>query len=264
MPRFWVFANHPRNAGLPFNHINEKGGCTGDASNFIVYDDEYDPPRSEANTRKLIYEDKVFALTGLVGTPTALRIIPLLREARVPAIGLFSPRYLSCVKPFQRYVINIRASYRQEVEKVLEHLVTDRQFTRIAVFYQDDEYGHDGLEGTRLALRRYGLEPVATGLTNGGGWMLKAAVGSIFEVSPQAVVMIGTYGPCAKFIQLARKRHPCTVFHNVSFVGPEELVKRLGAEAEGVIITQVVPPPWETALLPAAEEYTSLLRRYFP
>jgi branched-chain amino acid transport system substrate-binding protein len=245
------------------NHINEKGGVHGRRIKLIVYDDDYDPPRSEANTRKLVYEDKVFALTGLVGTPTASRIIPVLREARVPAIGLLTgATFLR--EPFQRYVINIRASYRQEVEKVLEHLVTDRQFTRIAVFYQDDEYGLDGLEGTRLALRRYGLEPVATGAYQRGSMDVEAAMGSIFEVSPQAVVMIGTYGPCAKFIQLARKRHPCTVFHNVSFVGPEELVKRLGAEAEGVIITQVVPPPWETALLPAAEEYTSLLRHYFP
>jgi ABC-type branched-subunit amino acid transport system substrate-binding protein len=76
--------------------------------------------------------------------------------------------------------------------------------------------------------------------------------------------MIGTYAPSAKFILLAKKRKGCMVFHNVSFVGPEELVKRLGNQAEGVLITQVVPPPWETTLIPAAEEYKTLLARYFP
>ena len=54
------------------------------------------------------------------------------------------------------------------------------------------------------------------------------------------------------------------MFHCVSFAGAEELVERLGPEGDGVIVTQVVPPPWETALLPAAEEYNTLLARYFP
>jgi ABC-type branched-subunit amino acid transport system substrate-binding protein len=93
---------------------------------------------------------------------------------------------------------------------------------------------------------------------------VEAAFETIARADPEAIIMVGTYDPCAKFIQLAKKRKGCLVFHNVSFVGPEELVKRLGNQAEGVLITQVVPPPWETTLIPAAEEYKTLLGRYFP
>jgi branched-chain amino acid transport system substrate-binding protein len=245
------------------NHINEKGGIHGRKLRFIVYDDGYDPPRCEANTRKLINEDKVFALSCYVGTPTAVRILAMVEDGQVPVIGLFTGANVFR-QPFKRYVINIRASYHQEIKKVADHLVNDSKFTKIAVFYQDDEYGKDGLEGTRLALHQYGLEPVAVGTYERGTMTVEEALERIAAAKPEAVIMIGTYGPCARFIQLAKQRGCCAMFHCVSFAGAEELVERLGPEGDGVIVTQVVPPPWETALLPAAEEYNTLLARYFP
>jgi branched-chain amino acid transport system substrate-binding protein len=205
----------------------------------------------------------VFALTSYVGTPTAVKIIPLVQQAQIPVVGLFTGAN-ALRQPFQPYIINIRASYHQEIKKVVDHLIEDNHYSRIAVFYQDDEYGLDGLEGTKLALRRSGLEPVGSGAYQRGTVAVEQALEGIAAANPEAVIMVGTYAPCAKFIQLAKQRGLCPLFHNVSFVGPEELVERLGPDAEGVLITQVVPPPWETALLPAAEEYNTLLARYFP
>ena len=69
----------------------------------------------------------------------------------------------------------------------------------------------------------------------------------------EAVVMIGTYDPCAKFIILARRNGFEPIFYNVSFVGADELARKLGIHGEGVLITQVVPPPTERILLPACE-----------
>ena len=244
-------------------HVNERGGVNGRRLKLIVYDDGYDPDRCVANTRKLINEDKVFALTCYVGTPTAVRIIPAVEEAQIPLVGLFSGA-TALREPFKRFIINIRASYYQEIEKVVDHLVKENKFTKIAVFYQEDAYGEDGLAGATRALRRHRLKPVATGSYQRGTMEVEPALKQISTAQPEAVIMIGTYGPCARFIKLAKAQNCCTLFHNVSFVGAEELVKLLGPDAEGVIITQVVPPPWETALLPAAEEYTRLLARYFP
>ncbi len=245
------------------SYVNEKGGINGRKIKLIAYDDAYDPGRCEANTRRLIDEDKVFALTSYVGTPTAVKIMPLVERAKVPLVGLFSGAKL-LREPFQRYIINIRASYQQEIRTIVDHLVKDSHISRIAVFYQNDEYGWDGLEGTRQALRRYHMTPVATGAYQRGSMDVEAAYEGISHADPEAVIMIGTYAPSAKFIEMAKKRKACTIFHNVSFVGPEELVKLLGHQAEGVLITQVVPPPWETALIPAAEEYKTLLAKYYP
>ena len=245
------------------NHINDKGGIHGRRLRLIVYDDAYDPSVCETNTRKLITDDRVFALTCYVGTPTVVRIIPLVEEAKIPLVGVFTGA-TALREPVHPYIVNIRASYREEVKVVIDHLIKDNGFNRIAVFYQDDDYGRDGLEGTHAALSQYGLEPVAIGSYERGTTNVEKALGRIEASKAEAVIMVGTYEPCARFIKLAKERGMKPVYHGLSFMGSEELIKRLGPDAEGIIVTQVVPPPWETALLPAAEEYNSLLARYFP
>ncbi len=252
-----------RGASAYLNHVNDKGGVHGRRIRLISYDDAYEPDRCERNTRRLIDDDKVFALTCYVGTPAAVKVLPMIQEAKIPMIGIFSGA-TALREPFQAYVVNIRASYHQEIRNVIDNMVKRSGFTKIAVFYQEDEYGHDGLTGTKLALSRYGLEPVAAGSYQPGAAEIEQAFERIRSADPQGVVMIGAYEPCARFIMLAKHNRVGRLFHNVSFVGAEELVKRLGSDAEGVIITQVVPPPWETALLPAAQEYSVLLERYFP
>ena len=245
------------------NHINEQGGINGRRIKLIAYDDAYDPARCVANTQKLIVEDRVFALTSYVGTPTAVKIIPIVSEARIPVVGLISGA-TALRDPFQRYIINIRASYYEETGELVRHFVEELGITKVAVFYQYDEYGFDGLTGTELALKKYGLKPVVKANYVRGTMDVEEAVSAITNSDAEAVVMIGTYGPCAKFIKLAKERKHGLIFHTVSFVGSEELVNSLGPEAEGVIITQAVPPPWETALLPGVDLYCRLLSRYFP
>jgi ABC-type branched-subunit amino acid transport system substrate-binding protein len=243
--------------------INETGGVHGRSIKVIAYDDGYDPPRCLENTQKLIVEDKVFGLFCYVGTPTSVKIMPLVQEARIPLVGLFTGAQI-LRNPFQRYIVNIRASYYQETDAVVKELVKSLGLTKFAIFYQYDDYGFDGLTGTKIALKKYGLTPVATGSYRRGSNEVEQALEQILPSGAQVVIMIGTYDPCVKFIRMARTRGFHPIFHCVSFVGGDELAKKLGQDGEGVIITQVVPPPTETLLLDAAEEYTELLAHYYP
>ena len=243
--------------------VNEAGGVHGRNIRVIAYDDGYDPPRCLENTQRLIAVDRVFALFCYVGTPTSVKIMPLVQEARIPLVGLFTGAQILRT-PFQRYVINIRASYHQETGAVVREFVESLNIRKIGVFYQYDDYGFDGLTGTQIALKRYGLEPVAMGHYRRGSLEIEDALSQIFRSGAEAVIMIGTYDPCAAFIRLARSEHFNPIFHCVSFVGPEELAKRLGPVGDGVFITQVVPPPSAILLLPAAEEYSRLLERFYP
>jgi ABC-type branched-subunit amino acid transport system substrate-binding protein len=243
--------------------INEAGGVHGRRIKVIAYDDGYDPPRCLENTQKLIVEDKVFALFCYVGTPTSVKIMPLVLEARLPLVGLFTGAQI-LRNPFQRYIINIRASYYQETGAAVKELVEALGLKKFAVFYQYDDYGFDGLTGTQIALKKYGLAPVATGSYRRGSSEVEQALEQIMPSGAEVVIMIGTYDPCAQFIRVARTRGFNPIFHCVSFVGGDELANKLGRDGEGVIITQVVPPPTETLLLDAAEEYTQLLARYYP
>jgi ABC-type branched-subunit amino acid transport system substrate-binding protein len=143
-------------------YVNDMGGIHGRKIHVIAYDDGYDPPRCVTNTQKLIVQDKVFALFCYVGTPTTVKILPLIDEARIPVVGMFTGAN-ALRQPHHRYVINVRASYYQETGAAVKYLVEKMKLTRIAVFYQYDAYGFDGLKGTEIALRPYGLVPVATG-----------------------------------------------------------------------------------------------------
>jgi ABC-type branched-subunit amino acid transport system substrate-binding protein len=243
--------------------INSGGGIHHRRISVIAYDDGYDPPRCVANTEKLIHKDKVFSLFCYVGTPTTVKIIDIVEENKIPLLGLFTGadklRF-----PFRHYIFNVRSSYYQETNAVVRYFVEEKGLRRIAVFYQYDDYGFDGLKGTQIALQQYDLSPVATASFIRGTLDIEDALDKIQASRAQAVIMIGTYSPCAKFIKEARARKYNPLFHNVSFVGPDKLVQELGDAGEGVLITQVVPPPTERILLPATEQYSRLLGKYYP
>ncbi|MEN6484044.1 MAG: ABC transporter substrate-binding protein, partial [Syntrophobacteraceae bacterium] len=136
--------------------VNEEGGVHGRRIRLIALDDAYDPARCVFNTQQLIGEDRVFALTCYVGTPTTAKIIPLVEEARIPLIGLVTGAAIF-QEPFRPNIINIRASYYAETDEAVRHFVEDLGIRKLAIFYQHDEYGFDGLTGTQRALNRYGL-----------------------------------------------------------------------------------------------------------
>lgn len=248
-------------------HINANHGIHGRTIRIIAYDDSYDPPKCLANTQRLIVEDQVFALFSYVGTPTTLKILPLVEDARIPLLGMFTGAN-ALREPLNRYVMNVRASYYQETGAAIGHLVEDLGIRKIAVFYQYDAYGFDGLTGMELALKGYNLAPIARGSYMRGTLDVEEGLSRIMASEAEAVVMIGTYEPCAKLIRLAHEQGFNPVFYLVSFVGADELARRLHAFKDiTVVMSQVVPPPEgpeSPELLGSAAEYNTLLKRYYP
>ena len=248
-------------------HVNENGGIHGRAIRVIAYDDSYDPPMCLVNTQRFIVEDQVFALFSYVGTPTTLKVLPLIEEAKIPLLGVFTGAN-ALREPLSRYVINIRASYYQETRVAVRHLIEDLGISKIAVFYQYDAFGFDGLTGVDLALKDFGMAPVARASYVRGANDVDEGMNKIIASEAEAVVMIATYDPCATFITLANEQGFNPVFVTGSYVGAEELVRRLAPDSNlTVIMSQVVPPlegPEASALLGSTEEYLVLLARYFP
>ena len=230
-----------------FAEINAKGGVHGRKLHLVSRDDGYDPDRSVAQTLRLIEDDKVFALIGAVGTPTAIATIPITSVRNVPFIGpLSGAEFLRDLELSN--VVNIRASYGAEAEAWIKHLTEDRRFTRIGIFYQDDSFGRDGLTGVKRALAKRGLELAAEGTFERNTRAVGSAWRMLKRAEPEAIVMVGTYGPCAEFIKLAHRSGFNPTFVNVSFVGAVALARELGPDGEGVIVSQVVPFPWDRSL----------------
>jgi ABC-type branched-subunit amino acid transport system substrate-binding protein len=245
-----------------FAEINAKGGVRGRRLELISRDDGYDPDRSMMATVKLIEQDKVFALIGAVGTPTSIATVPIAAAKNVPFIGPFTGAEFLRASEFQN-VVNIRASYSAEAEAWIKHLTEDLHLKNIAIFYQDDAFGRDGLAGVKAALARRGLELAAEGTFERNTRAVGAAFRAIRRAEPEAVVMVGTYGPCAEFIKLAHRRGFNPTFVAISFVGATALARELGPDGKGVIVSEVVPFPWDTHLKLVAD-YQAALRSLDP
>jgi branched-chain amino acid transport system substrate-binding protein len=229
-----------------FAEINARGGVHGRKLKLISRDDGYDPDRSVAETNRLIEEDRVFALIGAVGTPTTTATVPIARAKNVPFIGPFTgAEFLR--SPDLHNVVNIRASYGAEAEAWIKYLTEERKVSKIGIFYQDDSFGRDGLAGVKKALEKRGMELLAEGTFERNTRAVGSALRALKRAEPEAVVMVGTYGPCAEFIKLAHKGGFNPIFVNVSFVGANSLANELGPEGNGVIVSQVVPFPWNTS-----------------
>jgi len=243
-----------------FAEVNSAGGIHGRQLDLLSYDDRYEPEAAIANTKKLIGEDKVFALIGEVGTPTSLAAEPIARQAGVPFIAPFTgAEFLR--DPDLTNVVNVRASYFEETEKMVDSLIRDRGITRIAVLYQDDSYGRSGLAGVKQALERRYLSIAGTGAYMRNTTAVKTALLRLRQQHPQAIVIIGAYLPSAAFTEWARKLGVDAIILNISFVGTNALASALGPASEGVYITQVVPFP-DGDSMPLLAEYRAALKAY--
>lgn len=245
-----------------FEEANAEGGVNGRKLELVSYNDGYEPDKAIENTKKLLNEDNVFALIGGVGTPTSKATQPIASDAKIPFIGPFTgAEFLR--SPYKHTVINVRASYFQETEAMVDKLVADLGVSRIAIFYQDDSYGRAGLSGVERALERRSMELVAEGTYKRNTTAVKRAALAIRKGKPEAVIMIGAYKPSAEFIILAKKIGVDAKFLNVSFVGSKALAKELGDAGKDVIVTQVVPFPEDNSV-PLVARYKAAMMSVNP
>jgi ABC-type branched-subunit amino acid transport system substrate-binding protein len=240
-----------------FDAANRTGGISGRKLELKSLDDGYEPEKTVEATKRILDEDKVFALVGAVGTPTSKAGQPIATAEKVPFIGPFTgAEFLR--NPYNRYVVNIRSSYFQETEAWIDHLVKDLAISKIAILYQDDAFGLAGLEGVQRAMAKRNMSLVAEGTFKRNTTAVKSALLDIMKARPEAVVTVAPYKPVAEFIKLAQQVKMQAVFVAISFVGPDSLAQELGDQGTGVIVTQVVPFPWD-ATLPVVKSYQSAL-----
>ncbi len=230
-----------------FEEANRAGGVAGRTLVLETFDDGYEPEKSVEQVRSVLNANAHIGLIGPVGTPTTLATQPLATSANMPFIGPFTGAgFLRA--PELENVVNIRASYEAETERWIKYLADERGLTKIAILYQDDGFGRAGLAGVNKALESRGMELVAEGFYARNTTAVKSALLDIRRSEADAVVMVGAYKPVAEFIRLSRQLSFNPVFMNISFVGTDALKAELGADGEGVIISQVVPYPMDTSI----------------
>lgn len=246
-----------------FLHANQNK-LLGDVKvRLIVYDDKYEPDLTVENMKKLI-DHNIFAFFGFVGTPTVKKILPNLINSEIPLIAPFTgASFLRNNNGID--IVNFRSSYKEEIDHTIEYLISIKNISRFAVFYQNDDYGEEGFVSLLHSLNERGLKLSGEGTYKRNTLSIRHAFHEIKSAKPEAVFMIGAYKANALFIKTAKKNpiFKNTLFCNISFGDADEMIKELDYNTKNLLFSQVVPS-YHDSSRPVILQYKKMMKKHFP
>jgi branched-chain amino acid transport system substrate-binding protein len=148
-----IAGNVARGAEAYFKYVNSKGGVFGRKIKFTYLDDAYDPGRAVNNTIRLVQQEQVFAMFSSLGTNNNLAVRKFLNDAKVPQLYVSSGA-TTFGRDYKKYpwTIGYIPPYSEEGEIYGKYVVKNIKNPKIAVLYQNDDYGRDLLAGLRRGL----------------------------------------------------------------------------------------------------------------
>lgn len=250
-------------ANTYFSHTNARGGIQGKKIEFIQYDDKYEPENTFSNTIKLLTKDDVFALFGFVGTPTVKRVLPIITESNIPFIAPYTGASFLRTKDLNN-IVNFRSSYNEELDALVEYLTKQKNITRFAIFYQNDDYGEEGYIALSNALSKRNLQLSAEGTYKRNTLSIRHAIHEIEAAKPEAIILVGAYKPTARFIEKVKEYGSSKIiFCPISFVNADALMGELQGKGDNILFSQTVPS-YDDFYSKEAVEYLKNLAFYYP
>src|SRR5262245_41157057 len=240
-----------------FKQVNESGGVNGRTIELIALDDANDAKRSGENARILIEQRGVLALIGYASATLSLPALPFAEKNKVAFVGPFTGA--EPMRVFRRNVYNIRASYADELEKIVDFYTTTGM-KKFSVIHYDDAVGKENLVAVETALTRRGLKLSSIGTLKRNQTDLGAAVSEVVKAAPDVVIATTLYKTTGDFIKGARKAGSSAQFASTSFVGASALASELGDQGAGVVVAQVVPP-YSRSSVPVVREYQAAIEK---
>ncbi len=220
--------------------VNAAGGVNGKKIELVTLDDAYLPANIVTNLKKLAAENAPVAFLGIFGVPTAAAALPVLTELQIPAVGLTSGAEIMR-KPFNRYAFPVRASYADEARKLVSHANTIG-ITNIGVIYLDNPFGVSLNNALLDAAKTGGLttKSLKMDVTSANAAALAAEVAKNL---PQAVFLATLSGQGAQMYAELKKAGYRGSIYGFSPLDTTVFTKLVGADAQGLGISQVFPIP---------------------
>jgi ABC-type branched-subunit amino acid transport system substrate-binding protein len=243
-------------AAAYFRKVNEAGGIFGRPIELVSIDDKNDRKTAGSNAVKLVNDNQVVALFGFASATLSMDAMPIVKEKRVPFFAPFTGA--DAIHQQGPYVFVMRASYANELEKVLEHwgaLGADR----VTILHYDDEIGNQNYATVERLMKSANKKAVSVKFLRNGE-VTPAQIDAIVKSDPQIVVTTMLYGPTAKVLKMLKDAKRPYNMTSLSFVGPSQLAKAAGTDAAGVSVAGVVPPPTKT-ILPVVKECADVMKK---
>lgn len=244
-------------AKLHFDEVNKNGGINGRRVRVIALDDAYDPKRAAENTIKLIDEDNVLALFQYAGTPGSLAALPIAEERGVPLFAPFTGSDALRTKN-RRYVFNIKAGYGDELEAMVRQ-IGSMGLSKVGVVYLNNSFGTGGLAQVERSAASHAVQLLSRAALEVDGSKLAETVATTAKNQPPVIIIVSAGKPSVDFIDAYLKAGHRSTFYMLSVTSNTQLIQVLGPRARGIVISQVVPSPWNQSVK-LVREFQSLGR----
>lgn len=243
-------------AGAAFAQANARGGVHGRMLQLQMADDAYEPERTLANVRQIIGQGSALALLSCVGTPNNAAILPLIEEAGIPYVAPITGA--SSLRKNARHVFHVRASYTDEVQRLMQRL-TGMGLKGIGVVYLDNGYGREMLQEATRALTALGTTPAAQVAVATDGKNLPQVLQAVAAARPSAVLLATAGTVSVGLVRGIKKQSPGVLMAALSVTLPSASLGQLGEDGSGLALSMIVPDP-HRARLPLVRDYQSALR----
>lgn len=240
-----------------FDALNARGGVNGRKVVLTSKDDAYDAKKTLENVETFISGGETFALFGTFGTPNNEALIPVALKAGIPVLTPYTGAP-SIRKPELRGVFNLRASYADEADKLIQHLTTIG-FKKIGVAYQNNSFGKEVLAAATAALEQRGLKPVGIASVENNASDAVAAAARLLATQPDALVLGLAGKPTIEVVKSVSQSRKGLQMYALSVLATSGNLKALGSDGTGVAISQVVPFP-NNVVMPLVREYQQAMK----
>lgn len=220
--------------------INARGGVHGRALQFNMMDDGYVPQRTIDNVKQMLDQGSAFALLSCVGTPNNTAILPMVEEAGIPYVAPLTGA--SSLRKNARNVFHVRASYTEEVQRLVQRLM-GMGVKEIGIVFLDNAYGRELLEDANRALATAGGKASVQAALATDGKNLDAVLAQVDAAHPSAVLMVTAGAATVPLVRGLRKVLPGVLMAGVSASLTGDAYKQLGETGRGLAVTMVMPDP---------------------
>lgn len=232
--------NDIRNGALAyFKKVNDAGGLPQGRIKLVTLDDRNDAKVAAGNTQKLVNEQNVVALFGYASSTLSVPSMPTVVEGKVPFFAPFTGA--DTIRKQNEYVYTIRATYADEIEKII-NFWGNLGSTRVTVLHYDDAVGRQNFETVAAVLKKFNRQPVSVAIPRNAD-ITEANFKAVVASDPNVLVVTTLYAPAAQMIKKLKAANRATMITSLSFAGASQLAKALGPDASGVSVAIDVPTP---------------------
>ena len=250
--------NDIRNGALAyFGKVNAAGGVNGKKIELVSLDDKNDRKAAGVNAGKLIHENNVVALFGFGSATLSLDAVPVAKDNHVTFFAPFTGA--DVMRKMSPYVFTVRASYEDELGKILDFW-SSLGIQRTVVVHYDDEVGNQNFQTVADYMKKVNKQAVGVKIKRNAA-VEPATLDAIVAADPQIIVITTLFGPTTEIVRGLKLRNKPYMYSSLSFVGPSQLAKSAGPDASGISVASVVPM-FNNMSVPVVKECDDAMKKY--